>query len=250
MESEGRPSITAFFPCYNDGGTIASMVALAVQTLEALTDDYEVIVIDDGSTDHSREILQELARRFDRLRLIFHESNRGYGGALRSGFCNASKELIFYTDGDAQYDVGELALLLPQMQEGVDLVNGYKIGRSDPWYRIVLGRIYHWIAKLSFGLKLRDVDCDFRLMRRSIFDRVRLESNSGVICVELIKKVQEAGFAIREVPVHHFHRSYGRSQFFNLRRVGRVGLGLAKLWWKLVLWPRLTGRPRALPAPR
>src|SRR3972149_481278 len=115
MPEEKRPSITAFFPCYNDGGTIASMVTLAVQTLEALTDDYEVIVIDDGSTDHSREILRELAKRFDRLRLVFHESNRGYGGALRSGFYNASKDLVFYTDGDAQYDVLEISLLLPEM---------------------------------------------------------------------------------------------------------------------------------------
>src|SRR3990170_3683393 len=103
MEKEHRPSISAFFPCYNDGGTIASMVTLAAQTLEGLTDDYEVIVIDDGSTDRSREILQELAGLFDRLRLVFHESNKGYGGALRSGFYNASKDLVFYTDGDAQY---------------------------------------------------------------------------------------------------------------------------------------------------
>lgn len=223
------------------------MVTLAAQTLESITDDYEIIVIDDGSTDHSREILQGLARHFQRLRLVFHENNRGYGGALRSGFYNASKDLIFYTDGDAQYDVLELPMLFAEMRDGVDLVNGYKIGRSDPWYRIVLGRAYHWIAKVAFGLKLRDVDCDFRLMRRAIFDRIELECNSGVICVEFIKKVQDAGFVISEVPVHHFHRTYGRSQFFNVRRVGRVGLGLARLWWKLVVWPRLARKPRATP---
>ncbi|MDP2935632.1 MAG: glycosyltransferase family 2 protein [Dehalococcoidia bacterium] len=247
MEDNRRPSITAFFPCYNDGGTIGSMVTLAAQTLESITDDYEIIVIDDGRTDHSREILQGLARHFQRLRLVFHENNRGYGGALRSGFYNASKDLIFYTDGDAQYDVLELPMLFAEMRDGVDLVNGYKIGRSDPWYRIVLGRAYHWIAKVAFGLKLRDVDCDFRLMRRAIFDRIELECNSGVICVEFIKKVQDAGFVISEVPVHHFHRTYGRSQFFNVRRVGRVGLGLARLWWKLVVWPRLARKPRATP---
>ena len=248
MENKGRLSISAFFPCYNDGGTIASMVTLAAQTLGTLTDDYEILVIDDGSTDRSREILQELTLPFERLRLVFHDHNRGYGGALRSGFCHATKDLIFYTDGDAQYDVRELPLLFAKMKHGVDLVNGYKIGRSDPWYRIVIGRVYHWIARLSFGLKLRDVDCDFRLMRRSIFDKVELECNSGVICVEFIKKVQDAGFVICEVPVHHYHRTYGRSQFFNVRRVGRVGLGLARLWWKLVAWPRVAGRPRPVPA--
>lgn len=248
MDQERRPSVSVFFPCYNDGGTIASMVTLAAQTLEPLTDDYEIIVIDDGSTDHSREILRELAERFERLRLVFHEKNRGYGGALRSGFCNATKDLVFYTDGDAQYDVKELALLMAEMRDGVDLVNGYKIGRSDPWYRKVIGRMYHWVARTSFGLKLRDVDCDFRLMRRTIFDKVRLECNSGVICVELMKRVQDAGFTIREVPVHHYHRTYGQSQFFNFRRVGKVGLGMVRLWLKLVLIPKLLRR-RGAPAP-
>ncbi|MBC7260865.1 MAG: glycosyltransferase family 2 protein, partial [Chloroflexi bacterium] len=183
---------------------------------------------------------EELARVYDNVRVIHHERNRGYGGALRTGFANATKELIFYTDGDAQYDARELKLLYPALVEGVDMVNGYKISRSDPWYRMMIGRIYHWIAKLSFGLKLRDVDCDFRLMRREIFDKVQLESNSGVICVEMMKKIQDAGFVIAEVPVHHYHRVYGRSQFFNFRRTFRVGIDLLRLWVKLVLKPKLS----------
>ena len=98
-------------------------------------------------------------------------------------------------------------------------MNGYKISRSDPLHRIVIGRIYHHTVKLLFGLKVRDVDCDFRLMRRSIFDTVHLEKNSGVICLEMMKKIQDAGFRIAEVPVHHYHRAYGKSQFFNFRRL-------------------------------
>jgi len=233
-------SITAFFPAYNDGGTIASMVISALLTLRELTDDYEVIVVNDGSVDYTPEILEELARVYDNVRVIHHERNKGYGGALRTGFANATKDLIFYTDGDAQYDARELKLLYPALVEGVDMVNGYKISRSDPWYRIVIGRMYHWIAKLSFGLRLRDVDCDFRLMRREIFDKVQLESNSGVICVEMMKKIQDAGFVIAEVPVHHYHRVYGRSQFFNFRRTFRVGIDLLRLWVKLVLKPKLS----------
>ncbi|OQB27735.1 MAG: Undecaprenyl-phosphate 4-deoxy-4-formamido-L-arabinose transferase [Chloroflexi bacterium ADurb.Bin180] len=240
-------SITAFFPAYNDGGTIASMVLSVLITLRQLTDDYEVIVIDDGSSDYTPEILDELATIYDRVRVIHHEKNRGYGGALRTGFASATKDLIFYTDGDAQYDARELKLLYPALVDGVDMVNGYKISRSDPWYRTVIGRIYHWTVKLAFGLKLRDVDCDFRLMRREIFDRVTLESDSGVICAEMMKKIQDAGFVIAEVPVHHYHRAYGRSQFFNFRRTFRVGLDLIRLWVKLVL--KADKRARAASAP-
>jgi glycosyltransferase involved in cell wall biosynthesis len=231
-------SISVFFPAYNDGGTIASMVLSALLTLRELTDDYEIIVVNDGSVDYTPEILNELAAVYDHVRIIHHEKNKGYGGALRTGFANATKELIFYTDGDAQYDARELKLLCPALVEGVDMVNGYKISRSDPWYRAVIGRTYHWIAKLAFGLRLRDVDCDFRLMRREIFDTVRLESDSGVICVEMMKKIQDAGFVVAEVPVHHYHRVYGRSQFFNFNRTFRVGLDLMRLWVELVLQPR------------
>ena len=114
-------------------------------------------------------------------------------------------------------------------------MNGYKIGRSDPLHRIVIGRVYHWFVRTAFGLRLRDVDCDFRLMRRSVFDKVRLTRSSGVICVELMKKVQDHGYRIAEVPVHHFHRTYGKSQFFNFPRVARTLLDLAKLWFELVV---------------
>lgn len=238
-----RNSISIFFPAYNDGGTIASMVVTALLTLQELSDDFEIIVVNDGSSDYTPQVLEELAGKYDRVRIIHHEKNRGYGGALKTGFQSASKELVFYTDGDAQYDVRELKLLFPALKDGVDMVNGFKISRSDPWYRILLGRIYHWVTALSFGLRIKDVDCDFRLMRRHIFDRVQLESNSGVICVEMMKKIQDAGFVIAEVPVHHYHRAYGQSQFFNFRRLFRVGIDLLRLWWRLRL-PQLLGRPQ------
>jgi glycosyltransferase involved in cell wall biosynthesis len=230
-----RPSLSVFFPAYNDAGTIASLVLLAHMSARQLTDDYEITVIDDGSPDHTGDLLDEMARHFPWLRVVHHAVNRGYGGALRTGFATATKDLIFYTDGDAQYDPREMALLYEALRPGVDFVNGVKIGRSDPAHRIAIGRVYHWFVRLAFGLHLRDVDCDFRLMRRSIFERVHLTRSSGVICVELMKKVQDHGFAIAEVPVHHYHRSYGKSQFFNFRRVARTLLDLAILWRELVL---------------
>ena len=229
------PGLSVFFPAYNDCGTIASLVITAVQSASKLTPNYEVIVVDDGSSDSTAQILSELARVYPRLKIVTHPVNRGYGGALRTGFASASKDVIFYTDGDAQYDPSEIELLWPMMTAGVDLVNGYKISRSDPLHRIVIGRIYHHTVKILFGLRVRDVDCDFRLLRRSIFDRVRLEKNSGVICLEMMKKIQDAGFRIVEVPVHHYHRAHGKSQFFNFRRVIRTGVDVLKLWYALVV---------------
>jgi glycosyltransferase involved in cell wall biosynthesis len=229
------PSLSIFFPAYNDAGTIASLVVLAHMTARGLGLEHEVIVVDDGSPDHTGELLDELARQFAWLRVVHHERNRGYGGALRTGFASARNELVFYTDGDAQYDPRELTRLYAALGEQVDFVNGYKIGRHDPPHRIVIGRLYHWFVKLAFGLRLRDVDCDFRLMRRAVFDKVVLTRSSGVICVELMKKVQDHGFRIAQVPVHHYHRSYGKSQFFNLARVTRTLADLARLWLELVV---------------
>lgn len=229
-------SISAFFPAYNDAGTIASMVVTILLTLRELTDDYEVLVIDDGSQDHTPQVLDELARIYpDEVRIIHHPQNRGYGGALRSGFAHATREWIFYTDGDAQYDPRELKNLVALVSDDMDFINGWKIERNDPLHRIIIGHIYQYVIKFLFSLELRDVDCDFRLMRRSVFDRVKLTSDSGVICVEMMKKVQENGFKLGETPVHHFHRAYGKSQFFNFRRLFRVSKDLTKLWWRLVV---------------
>jgi glycosyltransferase involved in cell wall biosynthesis len=227
--------LTVFFPAYNDSGTIASMVVSAVLTARQLTPDFEVLIINDGSRDATPHIADELARVYPQVRVVHHQGNRGYGGALRSGFANASKDYIFYTDGDAQYDPSEMADLWAARGPGIDMVNGYKISRSDPLHRIVIGRLYHHTVKLLFGLKVRDVDCDFRLMRRAIFDKIELTKTSGVICLEMMKKIQDAGFTIAEVPVHHFHRAYGKSQFFNFRRIARTGIDVMRLWWALVV---------------
>jgi glycosyltransferase involved in cell wall biosynthesis len=230
------PSLSVFFPAYNDAGTIASLVIRSLQAAAALTPDYEVIVVNDGSRDDTARILDELARLYpDRFRPVHHDRNRGYGGALRTGFAAATKDLVFYTDGDAQYDPAEIAALWNALTDDVDWVNGWKISRSDPLHRIVIGRIYHHTVKILFGLTVRDVDCDFRLMRRRIFDHVRLEKSSGVICLEMMKKFKDAGFRVAEVPVHHYHRAHGKSQFFNFPRIAKTGVDVLKLWWALVV---------------
>ena len=228
-----KPSISAFFPIYNDWGTVGSMVASVVSTLKSICSRYEVILVDDGSDILTKRMLADVVKHYENVRVIEHERNGGYGAALRTGFREAKYDLIFYTDGDAQYDPQELSLLFPLMTDEVDIVNGYKIKRSDPIYRVWIGKMYHWVTKLMFGFPIRDVDCDFRLIRKKVFDKVNLESNSGLICVEMITKFHRAGFKFAEVGVHHYFRMSGKSQFFNFKRVFRVGLGLVRLWLKL-----------------
>jgi glycosyltransferase involved in cell wall biosynthesis len=235
-------SVSAFFPCYNDGGTIGRVVILANKTLQGVVDDYEIIVVDDGSTDHSLNILEELLRSGSvPLRLVRHPQNRGYGGALRTGFAEATKDWVFYRDGDAQYDVAELRKLLALIDDGVDVVQGYKLKRQDPWHRLLIGAFYRRVASILFSLRIRDVDCDFRLLRRSLMQKVELEYDSGIVCLELVRKLQDVGARFVEVPVCHYRRSYGRSQFFNLRRILEVGIDMARLWWRLVVRRRAGG---------
>jgi len=198
-----------------------------------------VLVVDDGSKDETRAVLDRLKRELLFLRVIHHERNLGYGAALITGFQNAKKDLIFYTDGDGQYDVRELHNLLARLKPNVDLVNGYKVKRADAWHRILIGVIYRRLMRWTFRLSIRDVDCDFRLFRRYVFEKISLESRSGVICVEMAKKFEEAGFRMVEVPVSHYPRMHGRSEFFRVRHLAYTFKGLLKIWWTLVISPRL-----------
>ncbi|MDX6305641.1 MAG: hypothetical protein QOI77_2610 [Blastocatellia bacterium] len=223
-------SITAFLPVFNDHGTIARLVNDALSVLPSFTDDYEVILINDGSTDQSGAIADELARTSAHVKVVHHASNQGYGAALRTGFKHARGDLIFYTDGDGQYDVRELALLIPLMTDGVDVVNGYKIKRHDNYYRRASGAIYNRLARFLFRLPIRDVDCDFRLIRRGAMQKILLSKSSGAICVELVRKLTIAGCVFREVPVHHYQRPHGKSQFFTPRRVALTIFDFCSIW--------------------
>ena len=233
-----RPSISAFFPCYNDATTIGDLVLTADATLRGLTDDHEIIVVNDGSRDNSAEVLRALTARVAQLRIVTHETNRGYGAALRSGFAHATKELVFYTDGDAQYDVGEIPILLMLLTDDTHFVNGMKMTRRDPGYRVFFGNLHRFVTRWSFWLPVTDVDCDFRLIRRSIVERLALKSSSGSICVELVKQAQRAGAQFREVSVHHYARRSGESEFFTPGRIFRTYLDLAKMWFELMVVER------------
>lgn len=238
QESIQSESISVFFPVFNDAGTIASLVSDALAVLPSLTDDYEVVLINDGSTDGTPAIVGELALTLPHVRVVNHERNQGYGAALRSGFRHARKDLIFYTDGDAQYDVRELLHLHSLMRNDVDVVNGYKRKRADRRRRKVLGAVYNRLARILFRLPVRDVDCDFRLIRRRAVQQINLNSSSGVICVELVRKLHVAGCVFAETPVQHKPRVYGESQFFTFGRVSKTVLDFFALWVNLVVLRR------------
>ena len=235
LERKRLKSLSVVFPAYNDGGTIASMVAAASIACRQVTDDFEIIVVNDGSSDYTADMLQEMQVRYPELRVITHETNRGYGGALRSGFSAAVKDWVFYTDGDSQYNPLELIKLVQAVYNGAELVNGYKLKRNDSFARILIGRAYHYFVKLTFGIRIRDVDCDFRLIPRHILQGVELKSVSGAICLELVKKIEDAGYVFAEVPVNHYSRKYGVSQFFVPWRIIRTLKQLASLYWMLVV---------------
>ncbi|HEX9467482.1 MAG TPA: glycosyltransferase family 2 protein [Acidimicrobiia bacterium] len=232
-------TISVFFPCYNDEATIATMVECALLTLDLIgVVDSEVIVINDGSADGSAKVLDDLAATQPRLRIVTHEHNRGYGGALLSGFAAATKQWVFYTDGDGQFDPAELEVLVQRVTPEVDVVQGYKLRRADGMMRSIVGRMYHRVVSLLFGLRIRDTDCDFRLIRKDTLERVELVHTTGVICVELVRKLQDAGAVFEEVGVHHYRREFGKSEFFRMGAIARTLRDLAALWVQLVLLRR------------
>ena len=236
------PSLSVFFPAYNDAPSLPGLLEKTFLLLPQLTSDYEVIVVNDGSRDETAQVLAALRHKYGpRLRVVTHEKNMGYGAALRSGFAAATKELVFYTDGDGQYDPAELPKLLEQMKPDVGLVNGYKIERHDPWHRILIGRVYNAFARFLFRIRIRDIDCDYRLIRRSLLDEIRLSSTSGTICVELVRKLELSPYRVVEVPVHHYPRLHGRSQFFRVRSLATTFLQLIRLYYRLVIRPAING---------
>jgi glycosyltransferase involved in cell wall biosynthesis len=231
--------VSVFFPAFNDARALPDLLARTFAVLRANVCDYEVIVVNDGSADDTGEVLEELRQKYSPyLRVVTHPENRGYGAALRSGFANAQKEFVFYTDGDGQYDPSELVSLLRAVSPETGLVNGYKTERHDPWHRVAIGWLYNQFARCLFRIRLRDIDCDFRLIRRSALQDCELISTSGTICVELVRLLEISGAAVVEVPVHHYPRLYGKSQFFRVRSLATTFWQLCALYWRLVLLPR------------
>ncbi|MBI2029033.1 glycosyltransferase family 2 protein [Candidatus Gottesmanbacteria bacterium] len=209
-------SLSIFFPCYNDDRTIESLVRRGYKAAKRSSWDFELIVVDDGSNPNTKTKLKILKKNYPSLIIITHKVNKGYGAALKSGFDISSKQWVFYTDGDGQYDPSELVKLIAKLKEDVDVVNGYKLSRKDNMLRIISGLIYNKILHTIYNLPISDIDCDFRLIRRELLKKINLKSSSGTICLELVVKLKRQGARFLEVGVNHYPRLYGNSQFFRL----------------------------------
>lgn len=208
-------SLSIFFPSLNDSQILPSLISKANITASNITSNYEITVVNDGSTDNTLEVLEKLKKKYKNLKVVNHKKNSGYGGALISGFKHSTKEWVFYTDGDGQYDPSELLLLMNKLDGKTDVVNGYKLKREDNITRKIIGSTYNLVLHKIYRLPVSDVDCDFRLIRKSLMDQINLNSTSGLICLELILKLKKAGARFKEVGVHHYKRQYGKSVFFN-----------------------------------
>ena len=229
-------SLTVFFPAYDEEEIIEKTVLDASRIVPGLAQDYEIIVVDDGSTDRTAEIVERIAAQDRRVRVVRHGRNRGYGAALRTGFANARLEHVFLSDADGQFDLSELAGCLGLLARA-PVVIGYRIGRSDPPHRFFIAWTYRFIIRLVFGLRARDIDCAFKLFEREVLSGLALESDGAFISSELLIKLKRRGVPFVEYGVHHYPRTTGHSKgagvaviLKTIRDIVRLrlGLGLAR----------------------
>jgi glycosyltransferase involved in cell wall biosynthesis len=203
--------ISVVLPAYNEEGNIERQVASVDEVLSAMRfDDYEILVVDDGSRDRTRAVCEGMQTRFPKLRLLVHEVNQGYAKALRTGFTSAAMPLVFYTDADNQFDIKELKNLLAAIDD-YDIVCGFRIYRFDPFSRLVLSWGYNLIVRTLFRIRVRDVDCAFKLFRREVFDRIHIESKKFFVDTEILAKASKAGMKMTEIGVRHYPRTEGES---------------------------------------
>jgi len=227
-------SLSVFFPAYNEEANIKNTVIEAKAVLEKIAGEWEIIVIDDGSKDQTGAIVAKLSQQDKRIRLITHKPNQGYGAALRTGFYNSVYDWIACTDADGQFDFGEISNLLKKRDQ-FQVVIGYRIDRQDPLKRKIFGWGWTVLANLLLGLRVRDVDCAFKLVKKEVIDTIpKLRSTrGGMISPELLALARKKGFKITEVGVHHYPRKEGRQTGASLKVIIKSFIDLGKLWWQI-----------------
>jgi glycosyltransferase involved in cell wall biosynthesis len=227
-------SLSVFFPAYNEEANIKKTVERAVSTLPKIAHQWEVIVVDDGSTDKTGVITKKMIKKEKRIRMITHTPNRGYGAALKSGLYNSEYDWIAYTDSDGQFDFGEIDRFL-EFTSQADLILGYRLKRSDSFYREVLQKILSLANFVLFGLKVKDVDCGFKMLKKEVVDRIGpLITESAMTETEFIVKAKKAGFKMIEVGVTHFPRAGGAQTGGKLKIISKAIVEGLSLWWLLL----------------
>jgi len=201
-------SLSVFFPCYNEQDNVERVVKSAVDLLESLKIDYEIIIVNDGSKDNTGKIADKIAAANKRIKAVHHNPNRGYGAALQSGFGAATKEYVFYTDGDGQFDIKEL-LLLFKHTANYDIVTGFRINRQDNFLRKLNAFCWTTMVNILFGMRIKDMDCAFKLYKRSVFDNIKLKSTGALINTEIFARAKNKGYKIYQLGVHHYPRIAG-----------------------------------------
>ncbi len=224
--------ISAFFPAHNEEANIVELTKKTSKILSEICEEYEVIVVNDGSKDRTKEVVEKLMKEDKHIKLINHETNKGYGAALKSGFYNAKYEWIFFTDGDGQFDVSEITKLI-ELAIDCDIATGYRIKRKDPIHRKLNAFAWGTLVKILFGFRVKDVDCAFKLIKKEIIDKIKLEAEGAMISTELLAKANKLGYKIKEVGVNHYPRKAGKQTGAKLSVILRAFVELFKLYRKL-----------------
>jgi len=231
-ESQSLPSLTVGLPAYNEAENIGPMIESVVEKAGPLVSDLEIIVVDDGSSDDTAEVVRRIGEQDPRVRLVEHATNQGYGAAARDSIWSATKELVFTTDSDLQFDLAEIAHFLPRIGEA-DMVVGYRRSRSDPWHRRLFGHGWSWLVNLLFGYTARDIDCAFKLFRREVIETVQVVSGGAMFSAEFLVRAKRAGFKIVEEPVSHYPRVAGSQTGARPEVILRAFRELLKLRWRM-----------------
>lgn len=222
------PSLTIFFPFYNEEDNIERVARLALEAAPKFADDFEIILVNDGSLDRTEAIADRLAEEFPQIRAVHNRPNVGYGGAVRRGFAESKKEYIFFTDGDAQFDLNEIDRLVALLDQ-CDIAVGYRANRADPFMRKVNAWGWRQLIRLLFGVKVRDIDCAFKLLPKTFIDAIDLKSDGAMISAELLAKARYRGLRVAETPVTHYPRTAGNPTGANFKVIVKAFRELFRL---------------------
>lgn len=233
MSAPQRPprsplSISVFFPCYNEEANVERTTRAALKALQRISADFEIIIVNDGSRDRTGEIAERLAKEHPQVRAVHNNPNLGYGGALQRGFRESKKPWVFYTDGDGQFDFEEIDLLLPLLDR-YDIVSAYRLNRVESFMRKFNAFGWTTLVNLVLGLRLRDVDCAFKIYPRRLFDEIEMKSMGALIDAEILSRASRLGYTIGQVGVHHYPRVAGSQTGAKLRVILRAFRELFRL---------------------